>query len=128
MSAPIKIGNDSENVILERLTRDKEPGRWIVSGSFRVARVQGSFESVLLRPDGFVQSLEQMNQIMRGEASLHGVDEDLSVKLSINKRGEVRVAADIDDHHSHNTSITFSLDQTYLPALIAACRVNGWDI
>ena len=121
MSAVV-IGSERANITLTRTTHNTELGYWSAAGSFCVGHLQGSFSTLVMSPERFVDELEVMNRELAGDAALHGMDDDVSVSLKTRSLGTIGVEARVNDNQSFDAKINFEIDQTYLTPLISAFK------
>jgi hypothetical protein len=71
----------------------------------------------------WLADLEVMNQRVSGAANLVSVEPELSVELSMNGLGHIRMKVEITpDHMTQEHSFEFEFDQSYLEGVINSMR------
>ena len=70
-----------------------------------------------------LQECEHLYQTLQGQATLRCIEPNLGVQLTAQNGGHIEVQLSITpDHINESHSFTDSIDQTFLPPIIAACR------
>lgn len=70
----------------------------------------------------FRDELARMDDTLTGEATLMGLEPELSLLLKLNKLGHVKGTIEITpDHLNQHHSFTVEAEQTCLPALVRSC-------
>jgi len=70
----------------------------------------------------FRNELAVASATLAGEATLAGLEPELTVRLQVQRLGQVKVEVEITPEHlSQLHRFTVDLDQSYLPAVISSC-------
>jgi hypothetical protein len=130
--AEIRIGGERRDFISIRpLWRchpeqdDYWDGNWVESEiRVRVGGFQGSFRASLRSDEfqKFKRELTRLSTTLAGKATFATMEEQLTITMDGNGRGHIQVSGQATDMAGIGNRLNFSLeiDQTHLPAIIAA--------
>ena len=121
-------GHDSEFVSICRTSRTGPEG-WFKTeievhcdgwrGKFRASFMQGELTR-------FAEEIQTLYRELRGEASFEPIEPYLTLSLTGDGLGHIRVVGTAEKDMGHGTQLKFSLeiDQTHLPAIIEELRAT----
>lgn len=106
-------------------TTDKWDGNWLLSPiEVSVDGFAGVIPNAGLRSDelqGLRRDLEALNETLIGTASLHSMEEWLSLTIEGDGLGHIKVTGEVSNHpgsSGNRLHFTLGLDQTFLPTII----------
>jgi hypothetical protein len=106
------------------ITGEYYDDNWVAAEvSISVGAFSGHFSAAFLTPD-FVQfrsTLQSLCETLKGEAVFSTLEEQLSIKLTVDDIGHLEVQGVAIDHPGMGNELkfTFDLDQTYLPKIMS---------
>jgi hypothetical protein len=102
-------------------------------GNWLAARAEVNASCAWVRAEGpiihlaeiarFLQELERLQREVKGTAQLKCIEPNLNIAIEADSLGHLEVEVSITPDHLHQKHrFNFSLDQTYVPPVVTACR------
>ena len=106
---------------------DRDDGNWLIvrcvyKNENSEARASGAF---LMTTDieRFMNECKDMNTHLSGEASLNSCEDNLDIKMKMEKMGRIESEISItNDHMQEDHRYTIPMDQSYLNSIISQCK------